>query len=186
MSDAGSRDAGSGAGFGGSSSGAAGGDAGSGSGDAGARPMYDDIERLRGLAAWADALARPDFTVGRWIPSEEIRPGVRTMPWFDLGDEALRFLGDLGRFGWVRPFAWMDWLGTPRGRDLSGSPDIVATATAEELANLLTAIVRSERFGDGSIEGAHEKGLLEAAARRAGVLAADLVVEPDDGFVEDR
>ena len=49
-------------------------------------------------------------------------------------------------------------------------PDAVADATAAELAMLLTAIVRSERVSEGSLEGAFESGLLRAVARRAGVL----------------
>jgi hypothetical protein len=46
----------------------------------------------------------------------------------------------------------------------------VAGATQEELAKLLTAIIRSDRFVEGSLEGAFESGLLAAICRRAAVL----------------
>lgn len=137
-------------------------------------PSIDELGRLRGLAAWADALAGPDFQIGDWHPSWQDEAGVLHLGWFELSEDAERFTGDLGRLGWVRPFPWMDWLETPRGTELAASPDAIAEATAEELANLLTAIVRSERFGDGSIEGAHRTGLFLAAARRAAALAEAL------------
>ena len=38
------------------------------------------------------------------------------------------------------------------------------------MAMLLTAIVRSDRFVEGSIEGAFQSGLLAAICRRAAVL----------------
>jgi len=46
----------------------------------------------------------------------------------------------------------------------------VAAATPEQLAMLLTAIVRSDRFVEGSIAGAFESGLLVAICRRAATL----------------
>ena len=44
-------------------------------------------------------------------------------------------------------------------------------ASEEDLQHLLTAIVRGERFSDGTIEGAFESGMLLAITRRAQVLA---------------
>ena len=63
------------------------------------------------------------------------------------------------------------------------------TATADDLARLLTAIVRSDRFSEGSINGAFESGLLARIARRAAtLLAAEASVagpEVDLGQAED-
>ena len=76
--------------------------------------------------------------------------------------------------GWiVTGFDWRSWLDTDRGRALANDPDAVATATADELGWLLTAIVRSDRFVEGSIEGAFESGLLARIARRAAALQAE-------------
>lgn len=141
---------------------------------AGGTGSAEELERLRGLAAWADELARPDLVLGRWHPSWTDDRGVMHLGWYELTEAGLRFTSDAGRLGFIRPFPWMEWLETPRGRELAGSPDAVASATTEEVANLLTAIIRSERFSDGSIAGAHEKGLLLACARRAAVLAEAL------------
>ena len=53
---------------------------------------------------------------------------------------------------------------------MRSDPEAVAAATPEQLAWLLTAIVRSDRFVEGSIEGAFESGLLARIARRAAAL----------------
>ena len=47
-----------------------------------------------------------------------------------------------------------------------------ASASAEDLRRLLTVYVRSERFGDGTLEAAFESGMLTAIIRRAGILGA--------------
>ena len=130
-----------------------------------------DVEALRALAAWEPRLADPAFSIGSWTPSRTRDDGVIVMGYFTLSEAADAFLRDLGRAGLVRPFDWMAWLATPRGEELR-EPAAVATATPEELANLLTAIVRSERFSEGSLEGAFESGLLLAIAHRAGELVS--------------
>jgi hypothetical protein len=110
--------------------------------------------------------------MGSWTPSRTRDDGVIVMGYFTPSDEADAFLRDLGRVGLVRPFDWTAWLATPRGEELR-QPAAVATASPEELANLLTAIVRSERFSEGSLEGALESGLLLAIARRARMLLSE-------------
>ena len=92
--------------------------------------------------------------------------------WYEPGPEARAFLSDLG--GWITPFAWPDWAEGPEGQALLGHPDAVASADAEGLRKLLTVYVRSERFGDGSLEAAFNSGMLTAIVRRAGVLADEL------------
>jgi hypothetical protein len=67
-------------------------------------------------------------------------------------------------------FDWRTWLGTPEGRALRDEPDAIASATPEQIAWLVTAIVRSDRFVEGSIEGAFDSGLLARISRRAAVL----------------
>jgi len=110
--------------------------------------------------------------MGSWTPSRTREDGVIVMGHFTPSDEADAFLRDLGRVGLVRPFDWTAWLATPRGEELR-QPAALATASPEELANLLTAIVRSERFSEGSLEGALESGLLLAIARRARMLLSE-------------
>jgi hypothetical protein len=128
---------------------------------------------IRALAAWAAAFERPGFSMGSWVISEPDENGVTQMPWFRYGPDAEAFQATLGRHGWIEVFAWPAWLETQRGRALAEDRDALATATPEELRKLLTAIVRSDRFTEGSFAGAFESGLLLAIARRAAVLVEE-------------
>ena len=68
------------------------------------------------------------------------------------------------------------------GRTLRDDPDSLEAASPMQLAQLITAIVRSDRFVEGSIEGAFESGLLARIARRSEALltALDAPQVPDD------
>jgi hypothetical protein len=46
----------------------------------------------------------------------------------------------------------------------------MATATANQLAKVLTALIRGERFSEGTLREAFKSGLLLAVARRAKAL----------------
>jgi hypothetical protein len=96
------------------------------------------------------------------------------MPWFEYGETIARFRRDAAANGWVYPFDWMAWAAGPEGRRLIEDPSLVATASADDLARLLTTIIRGERFSDGEIAGALASGHLLAIVRRAGVLASEL------------
>jgi hypothetical protein len=130
-------------------------------------PDVFSSEAVRRLGAWADRFADPAFSAGAWTPSRTDDDGVIHMGWFDLSDVCQAFVSEMYELGFVHDFEWMQWLATPEGRDLAARPEAVATASADDLGKLLTAIIRSERFGDGQIEGAFESGLLLAIARRA-------------------
>jgi hypothetical protein len=96
--------------------------------------------------------------------------GVIHVGWYEISAEGQEFVSEMYELGWVYDFDWMTWLGTAEAQALSATPEKVAAADADDLAKLLTAIVRSERFGDGQLEGALTSGLLLAIARRAGEL----------------
>ena len=93
------------------------------------------------------------------------------MGWYDPGPEALAFLDDARAL--ITPFDWPAWASGPEGQALIGHPEAVASASADDLRKLLTTYVRSERFGDGTLEAVFASGMLTAIVRRAGVLAAD-------------
>jgi hypothetical protein len=128
-------------------------------------------ERLRRLGAWADRFADPAFTTGSWVPSRTDAHGVIHMGWFEVSNGVQEFVSEMYALGWVHSFDWMAWLATEDGQRLSKSAGAITETTADQLANLLTAIIRGERFGDGQIEGAFESGILPAIAQRARALA---------------
>ncbi|HEU0236868.1 MAG TPA: DUF6508 domain-containing protein [Candidatus Limnocylindrales bacterium] len=134
------------------------------------RPLVD---RLRELGDLEEALAAAtDTDFGTWSTPAP-KGDVSYLPQYAFGPVGKAFLAVVGRGGWVFPFDWGAWLATPEGAALQGgeAAEAVARATPLQLARLLTAIVRSDRFVEGSVAGAFESGLLLGIARRAGGLA---------------
>jgi hypothetical protein len=129
--------------------------------------------RLRRLAAQLPVLESDQFTFGEWVPSWTDAEGVIHMGWYQLSSQAEAFLGEVRATGWIAPFDWMAWMGTDEGKALSSGPAAVATASADDLGHLLTMYVRSERFGDGSLQAAYASGMLTAIVRRAGELTGE-------------
>ncbi len=96
------------------------------------------------------------------------------MPYYVFSDQARELIAALP----VTPgFAWRDWIGIEEARTLLADPARIAEASADQLVKMTTAIVRSDRFTEGSIAGAFESGLLEAIVRRAKVLAAKRLLQ---------
>jgi hypothetical protein len=132
----------------------------------------DLSERLRLLADVLPVLEAPDADFGHWeLPPP--RDGVESLGWFEFGPAAEAWRAAVAAASWVvAGFDWRTWLAGAEGRVLRDDPKAVETATPDQLAWLLTAIVRSDRFVEGSIVGAFESGLLVAISRRAAALLA--------------
>ena len=130
----------------------------------------NDAGRLRALAELIPILEAPDADFGRW-ETPQPRDGVHSLGWFEFGPTAERWREGVARGAWVIVgFDWRTWLETDEGRALKGGGDALAAATLDQLGQLLTAIVRSDRLVEGSIEGAFESGLLAGISRRAAAL----------------
>jgi hypothetical protein len=131
-------------------------------------------DRLAAIGAFADELASTGFDPGRWHPIAPMRddPSVSSMPWYELSDRGVAFVRALG--GLVEPFDWPTWAKTPEAQRLYLDREALAAATPDDLVRLVTAIVRSERFSEGSLDEAFEQGVMLAIAQRCAVLAADV------------
>ena len=129
-------------------------------------------ERLRPLAGMVPILEAPDADFGHWDNTPTIS-GSEHLPWFVFGPTADAFRAAVASGGWIMlGFDWMTWLRTGEGQALRDDPDAPAGATPDQLGRLLTAIIRSDRFVEGSFAGAFESGLLARIARRAAALLA--------------
>jgi hypothetical protein len=85
----------------------------------------------------------------------------------------IQFLELAYQDGWVvAGFDWPSWIRTERGQVLLGQPAAVAQATELELFQLITTLVRQERFAEGSLAEAFRRGLVSALIERAKVLCA--------------
>jgi hypothetical protein len=133
-------------------------------------PADDEIVvRLRAAPdpAWDDLWAAADAVAALEDPARweggQIVDGVMHVP-YPIYDPAVHRLTGalLGVTGGPVVFSWMDWDGLQRYRKAAA----LADAPVADAARLATAIVRSERFGDGNLEGAVQSGLLAAIVER--------------------
>jgi hypothetical protein len=134
-------------------------------------------DRLRALADVLPMLEASDADFGHWeLPPP--RDGIHSLGWFEFGPTAEAWRAAVARGEWIIVgFDWRSWLASAAGQALRDEPAAVATASPEQLAWLLTAIVRSDRFVEGSIEGAFDSGLLARISRRAAALL-DVASDP--------
>ena len=129
---------------------------------------FSDNERLAALAKYQHA-----FT-SNLEPSTAAHPkkneqGMVTIGWREP-DEVEAFLKDAYDYGWVQDFDWMTWSGTEEGTNLRDKETALASASIESLAKLLTARLRLDRFGEGTITGDFRSGLMLRIIQRAAQL----------------
>ena len=78
-------------------------------------------ERLAALASFLPTFSQPGFLFGQWAGGKET-DGVISMPWFDLSEEAQRFIEVVYDYGFVRAFDWMEWRQTDEAIALRDDP----------------------------------------------------------------
>ncbi|MBX3323198.1 MAG: hypothetical protein KF757_09440 [Phycisphaeraceae bacterium] len=118
-------------------------------------------EQLEGLVAYKRVFTGDTFTFG-------VMKFGGGMPMYDFSDGASRFMDDMYRLGWVKAdFDWPAWAGTPEAQRLVNDAAALEAATAEDLARLLTAHLRQERFCEGHLGGMFDTGHLTAIVVRA-------------------
>jgi hypothetical protein len=127
---------------------------------------------LRILAGYEEAFAARG-PIGRWQGGETDTAGVIQMPWYEYPPEIDRFVADMYAAKLVRSVDWMRWAATPEAQNLISDPTTIAHASHDDLIYLLTTIIRGERFSDGEIAGAYERGTLRAITVRAQALLGD-------------
>lgn len=96
------------------------------------------------------------------------------MPWWEPSPRMRDLLHDISAAGWVSPEVdWMTWAATEEAQRLHHDRTALAGAAVEDLQRLLTAVVRADRFSEGTIADAVESGLLTAIAARAATIARE-------------
>jgi len=122
------------------------------------------------LASYIEVFERPGFVFGEPRGLEELAPGEFTMPWVSLSEPAGAFVDAAYDAGWViKDFDWTAWKGTAEAASLL-DPDVIASASCDQLAKLLTTLIRGDRFAEGTLSEAYDRGILTAIVRRAEVL----------------
>jgi hypothetical protein len=70
---------------------------------------------------------------------------------------------------------------TREAKRLRDEPAALAAATADQLASLLTVLIRHDRFVEGELAGAYRSGLLTGILRRAAALWEELDADQSQG-----
>lgn len=96
-----------------------------------------------------------------------------TLGYFTLNPIAEEFVRTAYEDGWVElGFDWPSWSRSPEALALREDPGRIAQATPEQLAHLLTRLIRSDRNSDGELlTEAYDAGRLTEIIRRASALA---------------
>lgn len=124
-----------------------------------------------GLAAFVPIFEDPAFEFGAWNTGTKSQPGVVSEPMYILSEPAHRFYRAVYELGWILTgFDWPRWVGGEEAQRLTHDAEAVDAASPEQLARLLTAMVRSDRFCEGTLAGFHESGLILRILRRVKVL----------------
>jgi len=127
-------------------------------------------DQIQALADFWPVFANPKFV---YEVQDEVKEekGVITMPSSSLSPEAKAFNKMIYQEGWILDgFEWSEWAQTDEFKDLFSKPEALGKASADQLAKLLTALVRKERFCEGTMASACSDGLLARIAQRAGAL----------------
>lgn len=144
-------------------------------GEVAASPKLCLRDRLHALAELLPSIESPDFSPGHWETPPRIDPAIATMPIFSFSNAIGRFETVAYEMGWVLPeFDWSAWGDTDEARALLEDPTRLALATPQQIAQLLTGLIRCERFSEGTLSAAFKSGLIARILRRAAVLEDEI------------
>ena len=129
------------------------------------------VERLTRLAGFCPIFELKGFEFGKWCGGEEIGHGVIEDHYFQFGDSAAALIEMCYEFGWVlHSFKWSEWMHSTEAQELRDRPEKLAEASPDQLAKLLTVLVRQDRFCEGNLAAAYQSGLILGILHRASVL----------------
>ena len=115
--------------------------------------------RLRAIARFLPIFEAPAFHFGHWST---------TSVFYEFSDEASAFMQAAYDAGLVlADFDWSEWSQTAEAARFREDRSAIESASAVQLARLITALLRSERFAEGSLSAAYEHGLLTRILKRA-------------------
>jgi uncharacterized protein DUF6508 len=129
----------------------------------------DRLSRLKKLAEFAKRLREPGASFGKLAKAAGSTIHMGTATQSAVGSDFVTMAYDAG---WVIDFDWVAWKQTKRAAELHNDRNALSKATDSELAKLLTALIREDRFAEGALVANFQSGLLLAIADRAQALVA--------------
>jgi len=132
-------------------------------------PKSPILDRLHALAVLVPQFETPGFQFGVWMPQQR----NARISCYELGETGQAFVDACYSMGWVlSDFDWPTWKGSEEAIRLRDDAHSLAAATADQLARVLTVMIRQERLAEGSLALHVESGLVLNVLRRAASLEA--------------
>ncbi len=133
----------------------------------------DERGRLEALAAFAEKLRDKDASFGSMAGAEH--PGTTDhpvqIPFWKSSELADAFVKMTYDSDWVLgDFDWSKWLDSEEANSLLKDQLAISKANPDQLRKLITALIRSDRFCEGTVLQAFEDGTMLAIAVRASSL----------------
>jgi len=138
-------------------------------------PSDKDLRQMvDGLARFLPIFADPAFKFAEWRGEAGVIDNVLHMPHLVHSADAHAFTQAAYQLGWVlMGFDWSSWSATSEARALREDPDRLAETTPAALARLLTALIRQDRFAEGTLNEAYEQGILTNVLQRMAELSLE-------------
>ncbi|MBL0403845.1 hypothetical protein JKG68_07710 [Microvirga aerilata] len=130
-------------------------------------------EQLEALASFLPTFTAPGFSFGHTVESRKTGD-VWSIPYYATAPEADDFVQVANDYGWVRSFDWGEWAHSNEGKLFRTNLGALDHASPNQIAKVLTAVIRSDRFSEGALGNAFASGMLTRIVRRAKALLDDI------------
>ncbi|TXN14109.1 hypothetical protein FV219_03865 [Methylobacterium sp. WL122] len=135
--------------------------------------MTHTIEQLDAITRFIPVFEAQGFVFSEVIEPTQTADGFWSMGAIYPGEDGMAFVKACYDHEWIMPFDWNSYSQTDEARQLRDDPNALAQATDDQLAKLLTIVIRKNRFNDGELDAAFSSGLLLGILKRAERLASD-------------
>lgn len=123
-------------------------------------------EQIDAILAYLPLFETEGYTFGQWVAPEG------QFPYFQVSDEANRFIHTLYEQNMIIPFDWGSW--TEEAERYRITPAALQAADLLTIRQLLTAHVRADRFHEGHLAAIFDESHLTALLRRLKMIRDDL------------
>lgn len=111
------------------------------------------------VLAFLPIFETPGFKFAEERGGEKQADGSFTMPYYELSDDASRFVKTLYDHGFIlKGFKWSDW--QHEAERLVNEPAAIESADLETICKLFTTHVRKDRFCEGHLTGTYDCGCI--------------------------
>lgn len=141
--------------------------------------MTDKPNRVDLLAVctFARRFDEPDFVAGAWVAPEPQEDVVLQIGYWRPSEDVARWMLALDKHRLIAAFDWTEPEWTQEMRRFTEDPSRLRRADLDTVRKVLTTLIRSVRFCEGSLGEAFERGVPQAAMRRMQTIGTDRLAD---------